>query len=383
MTPFTYILNRLRKAKIVRKPFAHIQMDDILSPGHFEVIHADPQVTFCPQASEEILRKTLQENAYVPIQFPGCVPTWEEYLDRRDTGRDGLTTRTGITFRVEKPHLVRNVVLRRLLEFLNGNAFGNAVRLKFNITRNVMVSAHLQKQLDGYEVSPHPGIRNKAVTFMLNINPGDDSGEHECHTQLLRFKSKYKSISDFWKTGGQDSKLKERCWIPWEWCDWVKTWKNNNSMLLFAPQSDPSTLHGVKVHIENAEFQRTQLYGNLMIRGPVYDPCEFRDIPAKTVVLGFDQEETDGNEGESAEAQAGEHEEGPGRVLDDTRKPDGDPQADVGEGTRGPDRPVREPDEDNPGSTAADGMRTGAAGVQGSSRGDEEKESEEEPGKAD
>ena len=43
---------------------------------------------------------------------------------------------------------------------------------KFGIEyQNCNIDGGIQKYLDGYELSPHPDIRLKAATFMVNINP--------------------------------------------------------------------------------------------------------------------------------------------------------------------------------------------------------------------
>ncbi|MGD0731415.1 MAG: hypothetical protein ABR956_09120, partial [Terracidiphilus sp.] len=117
--------------------------------------------------------------------------------------------------------------------------------------------AGIQKYLDGYEISPHPDIRAKALTYMININPGTNSENREHHTNYLKFRDEFKYVQSYWE--GHPNQ--DRCWVPWEWCDVVKVQRENNSMVIFSP--DNTTLHAVKARYDHLSSQRTQLYGNL------------------------------------------------------------------------------------------------------------------------
>tara|TARA_E500000178_G_scaffold320538_1_gene343717 strand:- start:193 stop:726 length:534 start_codon:yes stop_codon:yes gene_type:complete len=115
----------------------------------------------------------------------------------------------------------------------------------------------LQKYLDGYEISPHPDIRKKALTFMINVNPNKRSEIENIHTHLLKFKPEYSYVSKFWQYNTEI----ERDWVPWQWCTTEKLFSKNNSIIIFKP-SDIS-LHAVRAEYEHYDFQRTQFYGNL------------------------------------------------------------------------------------------------------------------------
>ena len=60
----------------------------------------------------------------------------------------------------------------------------NLLVSKFGIQAKVHTDAGIQKYLHGYEISPHPDIRAKALTWMLNINPGDATGSTNFHTTI-------------------------------------------------------------------------------------------------------------------------------------------------------------------------------------------------------
>jgi len=111
--------------------------------------------------------------------------------------------------------------------------------------------------LDGYEISPHPDVRKKAATFMVNINPSSESEKMNHHTHYLKFKESYAYVKQFWSGNRQI----DRAWVPWSWTDTVKQQTKNNTIVLFSPSND--TLHGVKADYNHLSTQRTQLYGNL------------------------------------------------------------------------------------------------------------------------
>ena len=137
-------------------------------------------------------------------------------------------------------------------------SFIDALLSKFNISGvDIEYDAGIQKYLDGYEISPHPDIRRKLLTFMVNINPSNSSESNNHHTHIQSFKKKYSFISDFWR----DNRHIERAWVPWEWSNTEFIHNQNNSLIVFAP--DNKTLHAVKADYDHLKYQRTQLYGNI------------------------------------------------------------------------------------------------------------------------
>jgi hypothetical protein len=146
---------------------------------------------------------------------------------------------------------------------MNSHRFHEALVQKFNITDETRVLTAIQKNLTMYEISPHPDINEKALTYLLNINRDDECEEMEIHTHLLRFKEEYTAVEDFW----ENAPSIKRCWVPWGWCETVKTISKNNSIVMFQPNSKPASLHAIKLDYDHFQSQRTQVYGNLMYLG--------------------------------------------------------------------------------------------------------------------
>jgi len=170
-------------------------------------------------------------------------------------------------------------VLIALNNFLASKKFNAAIAQKFNINiDNCDIDGGIQKYLDGYEISPHPDIRRKAATFMVNINPHKASERYNHHTHYLKLKTEYNYVKEFWET----SSKAERHWVPWDWCDTSFMQTKNNSIVLFSPSND--TMHGVKAVYDHLSTQRTQLYGNLWylenkkLLGPSWEQLAVKDF---------------------------------------------------------------------------------------------------------
>jgi hypothetical protein len=111
--------------------------------------------------------------------------------------------------------------------------------------------------MSGYEISPHPDIRKKCLTYMININTDAAAESLDLHTHLMRFKDPWQKIYDFWDSNPSI----DRCWVPWQWCSDTFIHAKNNSIVMFAPNN--RSLHAVKLDYDHLDFQRTQIYGNL------------------------------------------------------------------------------------------------------------------------
>jgi hypothetical protein len=143
-------------------------------------------------------------------------------------------------------------------EFFESDLFWKTVTDKFGLQlARVRKDVGVHKYLDGYEISPHPDVRRKALTFMININAAPNSEDISYHTQYLTFKPEHDYIRRFWI----NDKSVERCWVPWDWCEPRKTQTKNNSIVMFSP--DNNTIHAVKASYDHLKTQRTQFYGNL------------------------------------------------------------------------------------------------------------------------
>ncbi|MEU0466608.1 hypothetical protein ABZ215_21610 [Amycolatopsis sp. NPDC006131] len=119
------------------------------------------------------------------------------------------------------------------------------------------VDAGVQKCLRGYDISPQPDIRSKALTYMLNLNPSVESEQMNHHTHYMKLRDQWWFIGEFWRYN-QDV---ERCWLLWGWCETVKQQTHNNSIVIFKPADD--TFHAVKADYDHLLSRRTQAYGNL------------------------------------------------------------------------------------------------------------------------
>lgn len=241
-------------------PFKHIYIEDLFTQEHLEMFKESEQIKLQVFNRTEDLIDGLKAKGYSAVKFPGCTTNANEYLKWFYTKELGnfynneVIEGFGMAFRLEN---IKSLDIQRLVEFLNSEHFHTALHKKFNLTKETRVSTGIQKYLTGYEISPHPDIRSKALTYLININTEDDAEKQDVHTHLLKFKKKHQQIYNFWK----ENKGIDRCWVPWDWCTTEKYISKNNSLIMFAPADD--TLHAVKLDYNHLPFQRTQLYGNL------------------------------------------------------------------------------------------------------------------------
>jgi len=162
----------------------------------------------------------------------------------------------GVVMRLR--HARHGTILHDAHKFFLSERFWLAMSEKFDVDYSLgRIDVGLQKYLDGYEISPHPDIRLKALTFMVNINPAEKSESIDYHTKYMTFRPEREYVRTFWSR----EKTVDRCWVPWDWCETKKTQVANNSMVMFSPADD--TLHAVKVRYDHLVTQRTQFYGNL------------------------------------------------------------------------------------------------------------------------
>ena len=257
---FNYLVDKISSADFQVNPFKHIEIENFLSAAHLQEILSSAEISPQPFQSDEDLFDGLAQAGYSIVPFPGAITNKTEYIARHAKGRKVTGTHSacessGVVFRLRDP---KTPILLRLKAFIESEAFNRALANKFDIEFNHTRSdGGIQKYLDDYEISPHPDLRKKALTFMVNINPAPDSESQNHHTHYLKFSDSRAYVSEYWK----GNPLVERCWVPWDWCTTVKQQTKNNSIVIFAPSYD--TLHGVKAKYDHLHYQRTQLYGNL------------------------------------------------------------------------------------------------------------------------
>jgi hypothetical protein len=261
MSDFRYLSDKILESPFQYSPFKHIVIDNFLKEEHLGEILNDKQIHFSETTSTVKTIECLKARGYKVQDFPGCTSDLYEYIMHYQNNsfpkfRKGTPVSSyGITFRLSK---VKNQKISEILNYMNGDEFKNALETKFQISNKTKIITAIQKNLSHYEISPHPDIRGKALTYLLNINKGPHVDDKPVHTHLLEFNEEWKHIKNYWENNIDV----ERTWVPWEWCNTVKTTNKNNSIVLFAPSND--TLHAAKMIYDHNKFQRTQVYGNLM-----------------------------------------------------------------------------------------------------------------------
>lgn len=274
---FDYLLEKISDSEISDTPFPHVEITDFLAKDHFEAIVGDRQIALDSAADAEELLVSLEVNGYEIIQFPGAITSKHKYLDwlkgfkdesahaEATINQSHITTEGfGVVYRLAR---YESPILMELNAFFVSDRLKNLLVAKFAIEAEVHTDAGIQKYLQGYEISPHPDIRAKALTWMLNINPSDESEDMNFHTHYMKLKDHWRFVGEFWRYNHDV----ERCWLPWDWCETVKQQTRNNSVVIFSPADD--TIHAVKANYDHLRTQRTQAYGNLW-----YDATELKSI---------------------------------------------------------------------------------------------------------
>jgi hypothetical protein len=259
---FSYLIEKVKNADFEFDPFKHIYIEDFFSNQHFDEITSCTEILSPVASTDTELINGLVHKGFKPISFPGCVTNIKKYVNWHEQGKrtahHSACEGFGMALRLFE---FQSVVLEELNTFIASEEFNRVIAEKFEVNYdNCLIDGGIQKYLDGYEISPHPDIRKKAATFMVNINPSSDSEAMSIHTHYLKLKKEYEFVSAFW-SGNSDV---DRSWVPWDWADTVKLQTRNNSIVLFSPSNN--TLHGVKASYNHLNTQRTQLYGNLWFK---------------------------------------------------------------------------------------------------------------------
>ena len=254
------IIEKIENSTFKTTPFKHLEVFDLFADSEFSRVVESNEITIHPAKDDKELFKALLDSGYRIIPFPGCVTDPDEYIEWHSSKRRVQKTKSscegfGVVLRLEVP---ASDAIVELNEFISSERFVHCIAEKFEIVlEQCDYDCGIQKYVDGYEISPHPDVRKKALTYMVNINPGANSNETQIHTSYLEFKKEWRYVREYWE-GRNDV---DRCWVPWDWCNVVKQQTQNNSMIMFSPASD--TMHAVKADYNHLEHQRTQLYGNL------------------------------------------------------------------------------------------------------------------------
>lgn len=255
---FDYLIEKIKKADFEISPYKHIYIENFFNESDFNEIIKSNQNLIENVNNDEALFEKLESSGYKIIEFPGCITDKKRYMkwrENQEIRKHNTCESAGMTLRLA---IFKEQIMKSLNEFFTGEEFNRAISEKFGIDiKECNIDGGIQKYLDGYEISPHPDIRRKALTFMVNINPNIESEKLDHHTRYCTLKNKRKYVEEFW----MHNENVERCWIPWDWCDVNKIQSKNNSIVIFSPNN--STIHAVKANYDHLKGQRTQLYGNL------------------------------------------------------------------------------------------------------------------------
>lgn len=256
---FNYLIKKIKDSDFSSEPFKHLYLENFFSDAHFQEIINSNEIVSPKATNDSELIEGLKNKGFKPIEFPGCITNSKRYINWHENGKKTTTHSAcegfGMVFRL---YDINSNILTELNEFLKSDDFNKAIAEKFGIDfEGSVTDGGIQKYLDGYEISPHPDIRKKAATFMVNINPSSESENMNHHTHYLKFKNSYSYVEEFWS----GNKQIDRAWVPWSWTETVKQQTKNNTIVIFSPSND--TIHAVKSDYNHLLTQRTQLYGNI------------------------------------------------------------------------------------------------------------------------
>jgi hypothetical protein len=287
---FSYLIGKIKDCPFQHDPFRHIQINGFFSERDFARITAAQDILVPTARTDDDLFAALFAAGFKIINFPGCTidrkayVKWHQSRSRQSGFNNSSCEGFGITLRLTAP---ASAIMSDLVDFMNSAEFQSAMAEKFDIDIDtVRPDTGIQKYLDGYEISPHPDMRAKALTYMVNMNPAPESETQDHHTHYMTFTSRFAYVRAYWD-GRPDE---DRCWVPWSWCETVKMQTENNSLVAFSPNN--TTLHGVKANYDHLAHQRTQMYGNLWYRhtdirpGPEWEDLMIvknRGAPARTL----------------------------------------------------------------------------------------------------
>lgn len=272
---FSYLIKKIENSDFTKDPFKHIYIENFFKKSHFDEIIKSLEIKSVTESNDRNLINSIKNQGYQIINFPGCVTDVEKYINWHEkffpVDHHSACEGFGMVFRL---NAISSSIIHELNEFIKSEIFNITIANKLGINfKKCRIDCGIQKYLDGYEISPHADVRKKAATYMININPTNNSELINYHTHYLKFNEKYKYIQDFWK-GNKDI---DRSWVPWSWTRTIKSQKKNNSLVLFSPHD--KSLHAIKARYNHLITQRTQLYGNLwFIDNPVKLNLDWEDM---------------------------------------------------------------------------------------------------------
>lgn len=261
-----YAIGRIKNAEVMLEPFPHILVDGLVPDWFFA----------------ELLKNFPDRSRFLDAKYPGSGrnPRVSKY------NRDGLVCRDfggNEYFRIVRELFASEIFSRTLLTKFGEPARDGTVPIPRDKHRFFMNGARdhncvfdLQIDLPGYEIAPHPDVREKIVTFQWFLVPDDEL--REFGTLLCKPKSGARTIarprwvrtagrtldqlSQRMKLGDRSAYRKlelsplglelglgdSRSWLPWHMFDIAKTAPASpNVFLAFAPSE--RSYHAVSMNV--------------------------------------------------------------------------------------------------------------------------------------
>lgn len=257
----SYLIDKINESPFESEPYKHLYIENFFSDEHFAELQASEHINVGKADSDKDLVDRLMSRGFEAIPFPGTTTDLNHYLSwhrDKDDKHSNIEICEGFGLALRLTKLPEDSIVTQINDYFNSEEFLNCIAEKFGLTlSDTYPDNGLQKYLDGYEISPHPDIRKKALTYMINVNPAEKSEDVNFHTHYMKFTSARAYVQSYWEGNPKH----DRCWVPWDWCETIKLQKANNSIVIFSPESD--TLHAVRAHYDHLATQRTQFYGNL------------------------------------------------------------------------------------------------------------------------
>tara|TARA_B100000242_G_scaffold96699_2_gene66316 strand:- start:25744 stop:26679 length:936 start_codon:yes stop_codon:yes gene_type:complete len=295
MSEFNYLIDKIYKSEFREYPFKFVYIENFLEENHFKNIINQKSIKTSGKNFDE-LNYSLKINGWEPHRHPGSFEDLKAYKKWRkknsfnnknlygDPASKLLCEGSGMTYRLNLlPDLLNN-----LQQVFKSDLFLEMAVEKFSLskTKNINIDGGFQKYLDGYEISPHPDIREKALTWMLNLNTDKNYQSKNYHTHFMRFKKNKNYIYSLW----DNYEMIQRQWVPWNWCESKFQQIKNNSITIFSPNT--YSIHAIKANYYDLDHQRTQLYGNVWYDSiflksykPKFIPSTFKDLDYENIVL--------------------------------------------------------------------------------------------------